>query len=416
MMRRVGVFWSAGAMVATTLAALATTVASPAQADIFADWANVSAGGGQSCGIRAGGQLYCWGNDDHGQVGNGGSASLTLISSPRHIGSFSDWAQVVASSFHTCGVRKNGKLYCWGKDNAGQLGNGSNETNVTAPQRIGAFEDWASVAAISDSTCGVRKNGKLYCWGSNRYGEIGDGTGPSNAPVTTPRRIGAAEDWTSVSAGYLHTCGIRGAGNLYCWGLNHCGQVGIGGTPDDCTISTPSPEDNPESFNAPKRIGTFGDWATVDAGGDHTCGVRKNGKLYCWGSNFAGQVGNGDAPVAAGAPTRIGDFQDWATVDAGGYHNCGVRKNGKLYCWGWNACSQVGNGDESTCEFPPALGPEAPVRIGSFEDWVDPGAGVFHSCGVRANGKLYCWGTNVIPDEDQPVPAASPFAVSPERL
>jgi alpha-tubulin suppressor-like RCC1 family protein len=335
MIRRLGVFSAAGALLASAFLASGM---SAAHADTFEDWGAVSAGGSHTCGIRHAGKLYCWGDDFFGEVGDGDGPDLTA-SAPRRIGTFEDWATVSAGGNHTCGVRTNGKLYCWGDDRAdddyftGQIGDGdSDSTPVTTPRRIGTFEDWATVSAGGNHTCGVRTNGKLYCWGDDEDGRLG--IGPTVGAVGAPARVGTFEDWSAVSAGGGHSCGVRHGGKLYCWGNADDGRLGAGAATGDA--------------NTPRRIGTFEDWAKVSAGGRHTCGARKNGKLYCWGDDDNGQVGDGvhlGSPDPALAPRRIGTFEDWANIAAGSQHSCAIRHLGKLYCWGMDASGQVGNGD-----------------------------------------------------------------------
>jgi alpha-tubulin suppressor-like RCC1 family protein len=353
---------------ASAFVALTTVGMSAAHAASFEDWANVSVGGSHTCGVRSNGKLYCWGGDSSGEVGDG--ADDTPDTTPHRIGTFEDWANVSAGYSHTCGVRKNGKLYCWGGNFYGQVGDGGTGpgSDVIAPKRIGTFLDWANVSAGYSHTCGVRRNGKLYCWGDDGSGQVGDG-GSSGA--TTPRRIGAFEDWATVAAGNFHACGVRKNGKLYCWGGDNIGQVGDGG-------------ENSDAIPEPERIGTFEDWATVDAGSSHTCGVRSNGKLYCWGYDGYGQIGDGGG-TGATTPRRIGTFEDWAQTKTGTDHSCGVRENGKLYCWGRDIKGQVGDGGTNSDI-------DAPKRIGSFEDWATADAGDGHTCGIRHDGKLYCWG------------------------
>jgi alpha-tubulin suppressor-like RCC1 family protein len=367
-----GAFGTAGAMIASVVVAVATLGVSPAQAALFEDWDSVSAGGDHTCGIRHDGKLYCWGDDSNGQVGDGNF--ISTHKTPGRIGTFEDWAEVSAGGAHTCGVRSNGKLYCWGADYVSQVGNGVDAgSDVLSPQRIGDFEDWADVSAGRLHTCGVRENGKLYCWGYGAMGQLGYVSGGGDPNV--PSRVGSFEDWTTVSAGGDHTCGVRANGKLYCWGFDNAGQVGDG----NGTTTTGPP--------TPRRIGSFEDWSDVSAGGAHTCGIRHDGKLYCWGGDGSGEVGNGSPSSPVDAPQRIGTFEDWSEVSAGGGHTCGVRRNGKLYCWGYDNKGQVGDGDA-------AFAAITPRRIGSFEDWATASAGSLHSCGVRENGKLYCWGND----------------------
>src|SRR3954451_15642540 len=113
MMRRLSVFWSASGLLASALVALSTVQGvSTASAASFDDWASVAGGGVQACGVRENGKLYCWGNDESYQVGNGDATDD--VPAPGRVGAFEDWATVAAGESHTCGVRKNGKLYCWG--------------------------------------------------------------------------------------------------------------------------------------------------------------------------------------------------------------------------------------------------------------------------------------------------------------
>jgi alpha-tubulin suppressor-like RCC1 family protein len=329
MLRRLGVFGSTGALLASAFVAVATLGMSAAQAASFQDWVTVSAGYADTCGVRNNGKLYCWGRDNEGQIGDG---DATGAIAPRRIGSFEDWDTVVAGDTHTCGIRHGGKLYCWGRDDNGQVGDGGElEASILAPRRVGDFEDWATVSTGSSHTCGVRRNGKLYCWGYDFDGQIGNGAaGPLR--VDAPKRIGSFDDWDTVVGGDAQTCGIRHGGKLYCWGYDAEGEVGNGGATGN--------------VDAPQRIGIFDDWATVDAGYTQTCGIRHGGKLYCWGGDADGEVGDGgDNEMSIDAPRRIGSFEDWGSASAGGKHSAGVRKNGKLYCWGDDFYGQIGDGE-----------------------------------------------------------------------
>jgi alpha-tubulin suppressor-like RCC1 family protein len=393
MVRRFGVVGSAGVLLASAFAAVGTLGVSAAQATSFQDWATVDAGGTHTCGVRRNGKLYCWGADAAGQVGDGGD-SPDEITAPVRIGTYEDWVTVSAGGGHTCGVRRNGKLYCWGSDEDGQIGNGGGYAfAITTPRRIGTFEDWVSVSAGNIHTCGVRKNAKLYCWGSDGRGQVGDGGDIPELGPTAPVRVGSFADWATVSAGYDHTCGIATDGELSCWGEGTNGRLGNGSV---------------ELEEEPAFVGPFEDWVTVSAGGTHTCGVRRNGKLYCWGSDLFGQVGDGgDYSETILTPRRIGAFLDWGTVSAGPGHTCAVRRNGKLYCWGADFYGEIGDG----AELPNTIRVSSPARVGTFEDWATASVGETHSCGVRKNAKLYCWGgddNGQVGDGNNPDPATTP--------
>jgi alpha-tubulin suppressor-like RCC1 family protein len=197
----------------------------------------------------------------------------------------------------------------------------------------------------------------LWCWGYNGNGRLGDGT---TLQRTVPVQVGTDTDWSAVSAGGLHTCGIR-ASALYCWGANADGQLGLG------REGTPSGRATPGLV-----AGGSSGWTTVVAGSNHTCGLN-NGQLWCWGQNTYGQVGDGSG-INRTVPVRVGTANDWTAVGVGSYHSCGVRAQ-TTWCWGWNANGQVGDGTTVN-----RLGP---VQVGTKTDWDQVDGGYAHTVGSR---------------------------------
>src|SRR5262249_55673145 len=142
-----------------------------------------------------------------------------------------DWAHVATSVGTTCAIRMDGGLWCWGDDSCGQLGNGMGANcdatlDVTAPVPVDAGTTWAAVAAGPGFACGLHTDGTLWCWGDDTEGRLGIGAPPQS--TTAPAQVGNAMDWTAIAAGGLHACGLR-AGELWCWGGNGSGQLGDGG-------------------------------------------------------------------------------------------------------------------------------------------------------------------------------------------
>jgi alpha-tubulin suppressor-like RCC1 family protein len=299
-------------------------------------WRSVSVGGETTCAIRSPGRMYCWGNNFYGTFGNttsGFSFVPTLVS-----GGFSDWTAVSAGTNATCGRRANGRLYCWGRDHKGQLGNGAVHGGGSTPRPVaGGFTDWTSVDAGGSSTCGRRANGRLYCWGENVWGQLGNG---NQADRQAPTLVaGGFTDWTAVSAGSRHTCGLRRNAQLRCWGLGSDGQRGDGTTT--------------ESVTTPVLV-SGGGWTHVSAGADHTCGRRNTGRLYCWGSHLWGQLGTGPSmPAVAPAPGQVaGNATDWSVVAAGAETTCARTRSGRLFCWGLDDFGELGNGSDGSDNSP----------------------------------------------------------------
>ena len=348
---------------------------SPASAVAYGghtDWRTISAGGSHTCAIRATGQLYCWGTDGTG-------------SSFYPLSGYRDWKSVSVGTAHRCAIRGTGYLYCWGSDAYGQVGNGSAGA-PSKPFRIGSATTWRSVSAGATHTCGIRGTGILACWGSDVDGKLGNGpSGNASMPV----QVGSVTSWKSVTAGGSHTCAIRGAGNLYCWGSDSSGQVGNGGATNTAVPS-------------PKRISSAA-WNSVSAGDSHTCAIRADGLLGCWGSDDSGQLGNGTGGDRS-APARTTNASDWKRVDTGDSHTCAFRGTGTLYCWGSNEFRQ-------SAESGAASSYSTPVRISSV-NWRVISAGMRHTCALPASSsRIYCWGAQRQPSIGLPAGTAYPAKV-----
>ena len=241
---------------------------------------------------------------------------------------------VSAGRLHSCGVRSDDTIVCWGKNSSGPEGG------------------FKAVSAGRDHSCATRSDNTVVCWGSNPYGQTDEPVGGFKA----------------VSAGGRHSCGIGGDNTVVCWGSNLDGQTdepvggfkavsaggdhscGIGG--DNTVVCWGSNLDG--QIDAP-----VGGFKAVSAGGDHSCGIGGDNTVVCWGSNLDGQI---DAPV--------GGFK---AVSAGGDHSCGIGSEDAITCWGSNLDGQI----------------DAPV--GGFKA---VSAGDDHSCGLRNDDTVVCWGSN----------------------
>ena len=188
----------------------------------------------------------------------------------------STWTAVSAGATHTCGIKTDTTLWCWGQNNVGQLGTG-NFTNRTSPTVVSsAGSGWTVISAGTDFTCGIR-SALRYCWGLNSSGQLG--LGDYTNRNTPQRRSGETQNWATVDAGLRHACGARTSGTGQCWGDNSNGQLGLGDrTTRNTATALPSASQSPL-------------WSKVSSGLRHTCGIRADATLYCWGYNRQGQLG-----------------------------------------------------------------------------------------------------------------------------
>ena len=355
------------------------------------DWAQVSAGGRHTCGIRTSGRLYCWGADNLGQLGNGGVNAQRLTPS-QVVGGGTNWTVVTTGYGHSCALRSSGRLFCWGSDISGELGNGPAViVNQNVPVEVSdGTTDWVSVSAGAEHTCARKRSGRLFCWGSDTTGQLGDGG--VNVDANVPIEVaGHARNWASVSVGRGHTCARRTNGRLFCWGLDDHGQLGNGGTAANRTL--------------PGRVGTAMDWVSVTAGWRHTCGRRGSGRVFCWGADDSGQIGDGGPGVDdQSLPVEVlTGGANWVSVTAGDLSTCGRRRSGRLYCWGSDASGQLGDGSPNSMQTIPA------EVFGGRTNWTAVDAGGSHTCALWRSGRVLCWGK----DEQGQLGDGSPYTNQP---
>ena len=251
---------------------------------------SLSAGATHTCGVTKTGNAYCWGGNWHGQLGNGSldgeqQHECCHTEPIRVIGGLS-FLEVTTGGIHTCGVIKNGKPYCWGIANYGRLGLGySSVLNLPTPTAVSTSSEFLSINPGGFYTCGLANTKIAYCWGASANGELGSGSsvGKQDVPVPVSENV----HFSSISAGNNHTCGVTPDGSVYCWGANRFGQIGDGSTENRYIPTTVSSD---RKF---KLISSGGN----DFSG-HTCGVTTDGKVMCWGDNHWGQLGNGATDVS----------------------------------------------------------------------------------------------------------------------
>jgi len=195
-------------------------------------WASVALGRKHTCGIGVDASLWCWGLNELGQLGLGTYSATDFRSIPERVGTDADWLDATGGESHTCGRRAGGTAYCWGRNNAGQLGHGDTASVYASPQRVVSDRSWLELSAGEDHTCGRIDDTTLWCWGDNALGQVGTG---GAVEESSPAQIGSAAGWAGIGLGEKHSCAVRDDGALHCWGQNNHGQLGVGDTADRAT-------------------------------------------------------------------------------------------------------------------------------------------------------------------------------------
>ena len=263
------------------------------------DWCQVSTGEISSFAIKTSGQLWGWGQNACGEIGDG--TTTNRCSPVREISSSIDWCQVSGGVFHTAAVKTSGQIWSWGSGGDGQLGNGTVFTNRCSPVReFCSATDWCQVSVGFLHTAAVKTSGELWTWGQNSCGRLGDGTITSrSSPV---RERCSATDWCQVSVGDRHTAAVKTSGQIWSWGFNLCTELGDGTTVDKC-----SPV---------REFCSATDWCQVSAGCAHTAAIKTSGQIWAWGCHGNGRLGDGTTLVRCSPVREISSATDWCQVSA----------------------------------------------------------------------------------------------------
>jgi alpha-tubulin suppressor-like RCC1 family protein len=277
--------------------------------------------------------------------------------------------QLAAGGFHTCGVTTANEVYCWGNNGLGQLGLGWATIGAVVPRpgRVVGGLRFRQVSGGAEHTCGVATDSLAYCWGRNTSGQLGDGT---TTDRSSPAPVFGGRKFRQVDAGYSHTCGVTAERRAYCWGKNNSGQLGDGTTSDR---------------HRPVPVAGARQFRQVAAGGDnfsgHTCGVTTDDRVFCWGYNGFGQVGDSTEIGQRLSPTRVAGTRRYRQVDTGGSHSCAVTVGDRAFCWG--------NGTAFGKSYLERFWPTAIIGGLSLARVT---LGDHHTCGETTGNKAYCWG------------------------
>jgi alpha-tubulin suppressor-like RCC1 family protein len=323
----------------------------------------IVAGGLHTCLIGADGRAFCWGGNDQGQLGTGAS---NRTSTPGAVGAELRFTAIAPGLAHSCAIARGGALYCWGENDHGQLGDRS-QTSRAAPTRTAAGHAFRSVAAGAAHTCAVDTDGAAWCWGSDAHGQLGDGGSSdrsSPAPVIGGRRF------LSLDVGWNFTCGLVESRRAMCWGDNSAGQLGDGTTSDR---------------RQPSAVQGNIEFQAITAGSAHACGITPSGEAYCWGRNASGELGDGSTAPRS-TPVRVRTDERFVSIAAGAVHTCAVASDGEAWCWGRNTYGQLGNGGTSDSG--------QPVRVQGGHTFTSVRAFGSHTCGTTVSGEAFCWGYN----------------------
>lgn len=326
-----------------------------------------------TCFLTPVGKVYCWGKNEQGELGNGTDGSSTT---PQPVKTGLRFKQISGSYYHVCAVSESNEAYCWGGNDYGALGDGTKELRKE-PTKVQTNERFVQISAGGSEgvTCGVSMAGDIFCWGDDTYDQL------VNSSLLPVKAAAGGTKFSQVSVGFYHVCGLSTEGKAYCWGYNDWGETG----------NNPSGPD----YNTPQAVLQNYTFKSLSANLYFTCGLvaagsatGTEGDVYCWGRNNNGQLGLGSSdtnPHFTGEKvpghTFARHFSGWYS-----YHSCGIKADGETWCWGRNNYGQVGVGSSGN----PVL---TPTQINSFK-FSQISTSVYHTCGYTVDETLMCWGYN----------------------
>ena len=336
---------------------------------------SLSGGDYHTCALFSGGAVKCWGDDDYGQLGDGGTNADQAT--PTEVeGLSSGIVQIAAGGSHTCALSDVGAVKCWGRNNAGQLGDGDPTIDKGAPVDVAGLSSGVSaISAGGSHTCALLEGGAVKCWGDEEWGQLGNNVAGADQHAPIPVDvIGLSSGVVAVSAGTYHTCALLEDGAVKCWGRDNAGQLGDGGA----NSNQPTPVD---------VVGLTSGIVAIAAGGQHTCALPNTGAIKCWGYDGSGQLGDNGISIAQTSPVDvIGLSSGIFVVTAGGSHTCALIETGAVKCWGWDGSGQLGDGPGNADQL-------EPVNVmGMSSGVVAIDAGGLHTCARLDTGAIKCWG------------------------
>jgi alpha-tubulin suppressor-like RCC1 family protein len=365
----------------TTTTTTTTTVPGPTA---LTDVAQVSSTGNHTCAVTIGGSVLCFGRNQFGQTGNATNAGTNAANpTPTVVAGLSGIESVAAGSSHTCALTSGGTVVCWGSNIAGELGPNAAISGTAANPTPVAVTGLSGVTALSAGvfhTCALASDGSVFCWGSNVGRRLGSGVVGGTA---TPTRVTGLGPVTSISTnGQGHTCARMTDGTAVCWGVNFYGQLGSSTGNGTSTGSLATPV-----------AGLTGLVATA-AGWNHSCALKADATLVCSGLNSTGQLGtatNNGVLTANPTPTPVPGLSGVASVSAGLAHTCAVRTDDSVWCFGENGFGELGATTNVGVAF--AANP-APAPVPGLTGVASVAAANKHTCALKSDRTIACFGSN----------------------
>ncbi len=357
-------------LVVCVLAACSTSPAEPGGNQLAMQADRLALTSEQSCMIERSGEVVCWGIAAPVRV-TPGDRSLRFVA-------------LRGGAGHVCGLTADSTAYCWGHNLYGEVGDGM-RVRRDRPARVATDRRFIAINASVQTSCALDATGRGYCWGRNDWGAIGNGAAAEGTFELEPTPVASANRFRSL-VGATVNCGLRVDGRAYCWGHVPGSFNDMYIAPGDCTTAYYLWYAGRQCL-VPTPIATELRFASL-AGS--SCGLTSLGEAYCWGDGYYGTFGDGRAGVYSVFPVRVNGEIRFRRLTSGSTHVCGVDLGGTAYCWGNNFAGQLGIGEQGRTG---GAGIRTePTRVLTSLQFVDIVAGASSTCALTAAEDVWCWG------------------------
>ena len=335
-------------------------------------WKTISAGYKHSTALKSDNTIWSWGYNNYGQIGNNEASSTDILIPTQENSKSTNWLEVSAGKYHSTALNSEGEIWSWGDNADYQLGDNNSTIDSSIPvQESFANTNWASVSAGRYHTVALNKDGEIWSWGKNDYGQLGNS---SNDNSGIPVQESTTGTWSKVVAGEYHSAAFKSDNSLYLWGANDLGQLGVGTSID----STSPIQESTQSTS----------WLSISGGYGFAIGLQQDGTYWAWGTNDYGQYGNGSASGSSLTPIQEDSSSTtWQSISAGLNHTVAIKSDNTLWSWGENSDGQLGDGTTT--------GSSIPVQeITGSTLWSSVSTHYNHTAAIRTDGTLWLWGKN----------------------
>ena len=349
-------------------------VKGPGGIGFLTDVIAIAGRGRHSLALKRNGAIWAWGENEFGQLGNGEKENREV---PVYVNGLSDVVAIAGGLNHTVILRNDTTVWAWGNNAYGQLGNDTFIGKITFVKARDLM-DVIAIAGGYEHTIALKIDGSVWAWGSNANGQLGDGT---TTDRKIPVQISGLADVIASAAGRSHSIVLKSDGTVWAWGSNAKGQLGDRGTTDR---------------NTPVQVSGLADVIDIAVGASHSIALKSDGGVWIWGWNESGQLGDGtttdrSSPVQVRGPGGEGFLTDVIAIAGGEEHNLALKRDGRVWAWGNNFHGQLGN---KTMNVDPPYGKTTPVQVSGLTDVIAIAAGISHSIVLRNDGTIWTWGSN----------------------